>query len=225
MAFETKEEVLQKILEMKKPQCPHCDVEMTLWEVPEINFSDGLGWGTPYMFVCFNDECSSYRQGWDTIKDTMEYSASYRCINSPGSSNFEYMPVFSPMGGKGQVLDNDEMAMREAYKEAMKNGFSLLTDFYMAGDWDEILKMLLDPGRPPRVRLKAAEMVGDVGGSEAVEHLINHKFPSKVLQDSVDTAVQKLHERHYTRECPYCAEIIKKRAAFCRHCQKEVSKG
>ncbi len=225
MAFETKEEVLQKILEMKKPQCPHCDVEMTLWEVPEINFSDGLGWGTPYMFVCFNDECSSYRQGWDTIKDTMEYSASYRCINSPGSSNFEYMPVFSPMGGKGQVLDNDEMAMREAYKEAMKNGFSLLTDFYMAGDWDEILKMLLDPGRPPRVRLKAAEMVGDVGGSEAVEHLINHKFPSKVLQDSVDTAVQKLHERHYTRECPYCAEIIKKRAALCRHCQKEVSKG
>lgn len=225
MAFETKEEFLQKILEMKKPQCPHCNVEMSLWEVPEINFSDGLGWGTPYLFVCFNDECPSYKKGWDTLKDTIEHTASYRCINSPGTSNFEYMPVFSPIGATGQVLDDDEMLIREAFKEAMKNGFALLTDFYLSQDWDEILKMLLDPENPPRVRRKAAEMVGDIGGSEAVEHLVNRKFPSKALQDTVDEAVQKLHERHYTRECPYCAEIIKKRASLCRHCQKEVPRG
>jgi len=225
MAFETKEEVLQKILDMEKPQCPHCSVDMTVWEVPEINFSDGLGWGTPYMFICFNDDCPSYKKGWDDIKGTMEYTASYRCINSPGNDNFEYMPVFSPMGGKGQVMDGDEMAIRESYKEAMKEGFSLLTDFFVAGDWDEILKMLLDPKKPPRVRLKAAEMVGDIGGSDAVEHMINHKFPSKGLQDAVDAAVKKLHERCYTRECPYCAQIIKKRATVCMHCQKEVGRG
>ncbi|MBF0112848.1 MAG: zinc ribbon domain-containing protein [Desulfamplus sp.] len=223
MAFETKEEILQKILEMTKPNCPHCNTEMSLWEVPEINFSDGLGWGTPYMFVCFNDDCPSYNQGWDNLKENMEHYASYRCINSPGSSNFEYMPVFSPSGGKGQIIGNDEIAMRESFKEAMKQGFSLLTDFFVAGDWDEIMKVLLSPEYPPRVRLKAAQMVGDIGGSDAVEHLVNYKFPSKPLQEAVNSAVQKLHERHYTRECPYCAEIIKKRASVCRHCQRELT--
>ncbi len=225
MAIETKDDVLHRMLEMEKPKCPHCNVDMSVWEVPEINFSDGLGWGTPYLFICFNDSCPSYKKGWDDIKDTMEFNASYRCINSPGTSNFEYMPVFSSFGGTGQVMDNDEIAIRESYKEAMKEGFSLLTDFYVAGDWDEILKMLLDPKKPPRVRLKASEMVGDIGGTEAVEHLINHKFPSTGLQDAVEEAVKKLHERHYTRECPYCAEIIKKRATICTHCQKEVPRG
>jgi len=223
MAFETKEEILQKILATEKPHCPHCDTAMSIWEVPEINFSDGLGWGSPYMFVCFNDNCSSYKEGWNHLMNDMENHASYRCINSPGSSNFEYMPVFSKSGGKGQMLGEDELTIREAFKEAMKEGFSLLTDFYIAGDWDEIMKILFNPEQPPRVRLKAAEMVGDIGSPDAVEHLLNYKFPSKPLQDAVNTAVQKLHERHYTRECPYCAEIIKKRATVCKHCQKEIS--
>ena len=53
MAFETKEQVLEKVLSQDKPQCPHCEAEMTIWEVPTFSFSDGLGWGTPlsvYMF-------------------------------------------------------------------------------------------------------------------------------------------------------------------------------
>ncbi|MBF0377780.1 MAG: zinc ribbon domain-containing protein [Desulfamplus sp.] len=223
MAFETKEEILHQILAMKKPECPHCKVEMSIWEVPEINFSDGLGWGTPYMFVCFNDSCSSYNEGWNNLKENMDHYASYRCINIPGNHNFEYMPVFSPSGGKGQMLEDNELAIREEFKRAMKEGFSMLTDFYVAGDWDEIMKMLLNPDYPPRVRLKAAEMVGDIGGSDAVEHLVNYKFPSKPLQEAVDVAVKKLHDRHYTRECPYCAEIIKKRASVCKHCKRELS--
>ncbi len=225
MTFETREEVLQKVLEMKKPLCPHCNTEMTLWEVPEITFSDGLGWGVPYLFVCFNDECPSYKEGWDNLRETMDYKASYRCINSPGSDNFEYMPVFSPVGGKGQVLDDNELAVREAFREAMKQGFSLLTDFYIDKDWDEILKMLLDPMQPPKVRLKASEMVGELGGVEALEHLINHKFPSTVLQNAVTLTIQQIHTRTYTRECPYCAEIIKKKAVICKHCGKEVPRG
>lgn len=222
MTFESKEEVLHKVLEMEKPHCPHCTKEMTLWEVPPMAMGDGLGWGTPFLFVCFNDDCPSYRGGWDNLKETMEQVASYRCINSPGSTNFEYMPVFSPEGGTGQVLDNEEMERREAYKEAMKAGFSILTDFYIRKDWDEILKMLLDGDQPPRVRLKAAEMVGELGGVEAIEHLVNRKFPSQTLQDAVNKAVEQLHERCYTKICPYCAEIIKKKALVCKHCNREL---
>lgn len=225
MAFETKEDMLERILNMDKPICPHCKKEMSLWEVPDIPMGDGLGWGTPYLFVCFNDECPSFRKGWDEIKESMEFSASYRCINSPGDKHFEYMPVFSSIGGTGQVLDDNVMEMREASKEAMRQGFSLLTDFYMSKDWDEILKILLDPLQPSRVRIKAAEMVAELGDVEAIEHMVNHKFGSPQLQKVVDDAVAVLHERLYTRECPHCAEIIKKRATLCKHCGKEVPKG
>ncbi len=224
MAFETKEQLLEKYIEMDKPRCPHCEQEMTLWEIPPINFSDGLGWGTPYLFVCFNDECSSFKSGWDNLKDTMEMGASYRCYIEPGTTNFEYMPVFSAAGGTGGKVDDEALIHQEAKKELLKQTFSVLTDYYMTKDWDEILKISLDALIPDRARLKAVEMVGEIGESEATEHLLNHKFPTPVLQKGVDDAIQQLHERHYTRECPYCAEIIKKRAKLCMHCNKEVSR-
>jgi hypothetical protein len=94
----------------------------------------------------------------------------------------------------------------------------------MNNDWDEILKVCLDPQIPAKARLKAAEMVGELGDADATEHLVNHKFPTPVLQEGVNAAVEQLHERHFTRECPYCAEIIKKRATLCKHCNKEVSR-
>jgi len=224
MAFETKEELLEKYIKMDKPHCPHCDLEMSLWEVPQIAVSDGLGWGTPYLFICFNDDCPSYKKGWENIKETMDTQASYRCINEPGRDNFEYMPVYSPIGATGGKLDDEILIKQEAARELLKQTFSLLTDYYMSKDWDEILKILLDPKIPPKARLKAAEMVGELGDSDAVQHILNHKFPTPVLQEGVRKAVEQLHERHYTRECPYCAEIIKKRATVCRHCNKEVSR-
>lgn len=224
MAFETKEELLTKYLEMDKPCCPHCSVDMTLWEVPPINFGDGLGWGAPYLFVCFNDDCSSYKGGWQHLNETMEVPASYRCYVEPGQKNFEYMPVFSPMGGKGQKLDDEVLIKQQAEKELLAKTFSLITDYYISKDWDEILKICLDPLIPPKARLKASEMVGEIGGVEALDHLLNHKFPTPVLQKVVDKSIEQLHERHYTRECPYCAEIIKKRAKVCKHCKGSFQK-
>jgi predicted RNA-binding Zn-ribbon protein involved in translation (DUF1610 family) len=43
------------------------------------------------------------------------------------------------------------------------------------------------------------------------------------VQKKVDEAIVKIHERHFTRECPFCAEIIKRRAKVCRHCGKDVT--
>lgn len=222
MTFETKDELLTKYLEMDKPKCPDCGIEMILWEVPPVNFSDGLGWGSPYLFVCFNDECPSYKKGWDHLQETMETPASYRCYVEPGKDNFEYMPVFSPEGAQGGKLDNEALIREEQQQQLLKQTFSVLTDYYISKDWDEILKICLDPKIPPKARLKAAQMVGELGDVDAIEHLINHKFPTPVLQKGVEDAIQELHERHFTRECPYCAEIIKKRATLCKHCNHEV---
>ncbi|MBL0713316.1 MAG: zinc ribbon domain-containing protein [Desulfosarcina sp.] len=223
MAIETREEVLEKVLQMKKPACPHCNVEMNIWEVPPINFRDGLGWGVPYLFICFNDECPSYVNGWEHIEENYAHRASYRCINYPGSDNFEFMPVFSPMGATGQVIDDQMLAQEEALKTAIKKGFNILATCYVDKDGPTILRILLDSTEPSRVRIKAAEMMGDIGELEALEPLRNLKVGNELIQEKLDQAVKKIHKRFFTRECPFCAEIIKKRARLCKHCGQDVA--
>lgn len=223
MAFETKEQVLEKIMSQEKPKCPNCDEEMKLWEVPPISFSDGLGWGTPYMYVCFNDNCPQYVQGWENIKENYAHTASYRCINYPGTDTFEYMPVFSPVGATGQIIDDEVLAAEEALKEAIKKGFSILATCYVEKDTVTILRLLMDGAEPVRVRTKAAEMMGDFGELEAIEPTRNLKVGNEILQKKIDEAVKNIHKRYFTRECPFCAEIIKQRAKICKHCGKEVA--
>jgi len=223
MAIETKEQVLEKVLSQDKPQCPHCGAEMTIWEVPPFNFSDGLGWGTPYLFICFNDECSMYVQGWENMEENYSQCASYRCMNYPGTKQFECIPVFSRTGGTGQIIDDEILAEQEILKEKTKRGFSILTDTYLAKDHVTVVRMLLDGTEPQRVRLKAAEMIGDIGVLEAIEPIKSARFGSEITQKKVDDSVKKIHERFFTRECPFCAEIIKKRAKICKHCGQDVA--
>ena len=223
MAFETKEQYLERILAMEKPKCPHCNQEMSLWEVPPVNFSDGLGWGEPYLYLCFNDECPLFVQGWQDLEDNYAQHASMRCLNYPGTNQFECMPVFSPHGAKGQIIDEQILLEQEMLKEQTKKGFSILATCYVEKDPLTVLRLLMDPCEPARVRVKAAEMMGDLGEIGAIEALRCMKAGNEILQKEIDGAIEKIHERFFTRECPFCAEIIKKRAKICKHCNKEVA--
>jgi len=223
MVIETKEQVLEKVLEMKKPHCPHCEVEMRIWEVPPINVGDGLGWGEPYLFLCFNDDCKLYKRGWDDLEENYAQKASYRCFCYPSSGKFEVMPVFSPQGGRGQEIDEQVLAEQEMLKENIKKGFSVLADCYVSKDGPAILKIILDPTEPSRVRLKAAEMLGDIGELDAIEPLRNLRVGNELVDKEIEKAVTKIHKRFYTRECPFCAEIIKERAKVCKHCGQDVA--
>jgi hypothetical protein len=196
---------------------------MSIWESPPMTFGDGLGWGTPYLFICFNDECPLYRRGWEHMQETYAHNASYRCMNYPGTDQYELIPVFSPMGAKGQIIDDQVMLEQEMLKENIKKGFSILADCYVGKDGATVLSLLLDPAEPMRVRVKAAEMIGDVGELDAIEPLRNLKVGNEILQNGIEDAVQKIHERFFTRECPFCAEVIKKRATVCKHCGKDVA--
>jgi hypothetical protein len=223
MAFETKEQVLERVMAQEKPHCPHCGEEMKIWEVPPINVGDGLGWGTPYLFLCFNDECSLYKQGWDDMMENYAHNCSYRCMCYPGTEQFELMPVFSPMGGHGQVIDDQVMMEQQMLEEAIKRGFSILAGCYVSKDGESILRLLLDPTEPMRVRVKAAEMIGDIGELHAVDALRNLKVGNDILQARLEKALASIHERFYTRECPFCAEIIKKQAKICKHCGQNIA--
>ena len=108
-------------------------------------------------------------------------------------------------------------------KENIKKGFSILADCYTNKDGVSTLRLLLDPAEPERVRLKAAEMLGDIGSIEAIDPIRNAKFGNDLVQAEVDKAIKKIHERHFTRECPFCVEIIKSQAKICKHCKQEVA--
>ena len=223
MAIETRQEFFERVLAMEKPRCPHCDKEMKLWEVPPISFSDGLGWGSPYLFLCFNDECPLYVQGWKDMEENFAQHASMRCFNYPGTEQFECMPVFSPVGATGQIIEDEVLAQQEMLKEQTKKGFSILADCYTRKDGVTVMRLLSDGCEPMRVRIKAAEMIGDIGELEAIEPLRCMRAGNERLQEGIVNAVSKIHERYFTRECPFCAEIIKKRAQICKSCGKEVA--
>ncbi len=223
MYVETKQDVLEKILAKEKPVCPHCETEMCLWDVPQVALGDGLGWGTPYLYICFNDDCSMYKAGWDDVQESYGTNASYRCMNYPGTQQFECIPVFSPEGAKGQIIDDDVLARQEEEKEAIKRGFNILADYYIAKDWFEVLRVVIDPLEPARVRLKAIEMIGDIGDEEAVEPLLNHRFPNRILTEAAETAIANLHKKHFTKECGDCAAIVKQRAKKCHKCGKDLT--
>jgi hypothetical protein len=191
---------------------------MSLWEAPDIVIDDGLGWGTPYMFVCFNDDCPLYRQGWDNIKENYGRTASYRCICYPGTETYECMSVYGPQGGTGQIVDAKALARRREIEEKIQQGLSTLERCIAENDDATALELLTDAAEPTRVRVKAAEVMGDVADVDAVEPLRSRKFGNDILRKKVDAAVDKIHERHFTRECPFCAEVIKRRAKICKHC-------
>ena len=144
-------------------------------------------------------------------------------MNYPGTGQFEIMPVYSNMGGTAQIIDEQALAEKEILKEATKRGFNILADCYVSKDGPAILTILTDSTEPVRVRLKAAEMMGDIGELEAIEPIAYLKFGNERLQKMVDDAIKKIHKRFFTRDCPFCAEIIKERAKICKHCGKEVA--
>lgn len=224
MSFETKEDILKKILKMEKPYCPHCNERMKLWEVPPINVGDGLGWGTPYLFMCFNDKCELYEQGWKNIFKNYAHNASYRCINFPGTNTYELIPVFSPVGGAGQLIDEKMLVQEAEIKNNIKRGFSVLTDCYLNKDAVSVLQILMDSTEPAKVRIKAAEILADIGEIEIIEPIASLKLDNVILQNEINRSIQKIYTRFYVQECPFCAEIIKNKAKFCKHCKQDITK-
>ena len=92
-------------------KCPHCGHEMLRWYTPPDST-----WGTPYQYVCFNDECSYYVRGWDWMEKTYNKKASYRHRFDPFNNESGPVPVWSPTALRGRIIpegvDPEEFALR-----------------------------------------------------------------------------------------------------------------
>jgi hypothetical protein len=182
VSFETKEDVLLRVLTQERPKCTYCGMKMHIWEVPQFPFEDGLGWGTPYLFVCFNNQCPMYEQGWDNVRRNYGRHASYRCICYPGKDTYGCMAIFSQDGATGQIIADEIAAAKlEALKTAIERKISFLEGCHAANDWESVLKMLFDPIERDNIKIKAVDIIRKIGTTKAIEPIRNKNFGNGFL--------------------------------------------
>ena len=157
------------------------------------------------------------------MRENYGRNSSYRCMCYPGTHKPECIPVFSPEGAKGQIIDAQAVRQEQALEQNIKKGLAVLETCEAEKNYTTVLKILASADQPQRVRLKSAEIIGEIGNVECIEPIRNAKFANDLIQKAADDSIKKIHERFFTRECPYCAEIIKKRAKICKHCSKDVA--
>jgi Ogr/Delta-like zinc finger protein len=84
----------------KIPRCPHCGQEMKKWKVPVAST-----WPNEFFYVCFNDTCSYFVQGWDRIWEQTAAKASYRCRLDPDTGKYTPLPVWSSDALKDDIIE------------------------------------------------------------------------------------------------------------------------
>jgi hypothetical protein len=83
--------------------CPHCESRLVKWLVPEE-----ASWNEDYFFVCFNDDCSYYRQGWEWMRERYNQHVSYRQAFNPTTGAQFPLPVWSASATREMIVDDTE---------------------------------------------------------------------------------------------------------------------
>lgn len=71
------------------PACPHCKAVMEKFD------SRQLDWGTPFLWVCQNNECPFFKKGWEHMMENYGQLVSYRYMVEPEGGQAGALPTFS----------------------------------------------------------------------------------------------------------------------------------
>ena len=201
--------------------CPHCNIELKKTQAPTFNFGDGLGFGTEFFYVCFNDECCFYVNGWKRMEETYGQKASYRYMKHPDMEQGVAIPVMNPYALRGNILDEKDQREMEI-REATRIAYSTLVEAIKSKDLQKIIQIITDEDLMQSVRLKALAYAGDHYEYELIDPLRNHTYEDQTVYNEINRIIENIHSKNFTRECPYCAEIIKMQAKICKHCKSEL---
>jgi len=214
--------IVQDLLE-EEYLCPHCEAKLTLCYAPPIHVGDGLGWGSEYLFVCLNDECSLFVKGWQHIEDQYGHVGSYRHMRLPNSKENYNMMVAGKGAFTGSIVDPEELKRKNERYQKEKEAIGQLDSCVEEKNLEPVLYLLLDDHVSIDVRKRAVDLLAPLNDIDCIEPLRNHNFKDSHLEQGVNMAVSAILASHFLKECPYCAELVKVRAKICKHCQKELA--
>ncbi len=80
--------------------CTHCGARLKKWLVPV-----DASWDEEFFFVCFNDDCSYYREGWDSMMEQYKQKASYRFTINPTTGAATMIPVWSDAATREMIVE------------------------------------------------------------------------------------------------------------------------
>ncbi len=83
--------------------CSHCGSRLKKWLVPVDS-----SWNEEFFFVCFNDDCSYYRRGWEWMKQQYSQQASYRFMINPATGSSSQIPVWSDSATREMIVEDTE---------------------------------------------------------------------------------------------------------------------
>jgi hypothetical protein len=216
----TKADVYEKTIFAERPVCPYCGEKMRIWACGEAGLGCGGRWGSPYLFICDNDECSLFADGWEHMRESYGRPVSYRCIRYPDSGRTEAMAVYS--FDKSGLLDEADVAADKARGTDADPAVQRLMDFFRAADLTALLSSLFDRRLYYKVRIRAAGLIGELGLVEAIEPMLGFKFQNERVAAQVRQGIARIHEINRTKECPFCAEIVGAEARVCEHCGRAL---
>jgi hypothetical protein len=207
----------------EKHVCPHCNQELTLCHAPPIHVGDGLGWGSEFLFICLNDECSLFVNGWEFVENQYGHVGSYRHMEIPNSNESYNMMVAGKGAYTGSIVDIEALKRQNIRYKAEKNAVARLETCLETHDLEAVLYLLTDNAATLSNRKQAAELLVPLNDIDCIEPLRNHDFGDSHLEQDVNMAISAILSAHFLRECPYCAELVKARAKICKHCKEDLS--
>jgi hypothetical protein len=218
----TKADVYEKMIFAERPVCPYCGEQMRIWENLDPGLSCGSGWGTPYLFICGNDECPPFASGWDNMKKNYGRTCSYRCIRFPDSLNTEMMMVYTRVDIDSGLIEEAVVTADKARGTAQDPAVQKLIRQFETRDVDALVATLFDKKAYYKVRLKAAELLGEGGFRKTIDILSDYHPKDQRINSAVREAINKIHAVNKTQECPFCREIVEAGIAKCKQCGRNL---
>jgi hypothetical protein len=83
--------------------CPYCGEKLKRWAVPQSIFTE---WPNEYLYICFNDNCSYFIDGWGQMAN-LGRNCSYRLMYDPLINSCSPFPVVSSSMLKDDIMEDE----------------------------------------------------------------------------------------------------------------------